>query len=247
MKLDLKSVCLQSLALFLLGAAVSAPRAFAQTNVPPPSGAILDLSGQPINQGSTANPESVSFTAALANTDITFAFRDDNAYISFSDVTLTDSTTGSTTNLILNGDFSSGSGTTPADWGYVNTYGSSFGGSVGNSFSCGGGFNTCWYDGSIQAYDAIDQTVATTIGDSYLLSFQYSENGGYLDFSALSTNGGTGSDGNGVDILAYAQSGPPPAGTVTPEPGSIWLMSTGALLLGAFFYSRRRHGMGEIA
>lgn len=32
----------------------------------------------------------------------------------------------------------------------------------------------------------------------------------------------------------------------TPEPSSIWLMSTGALLLGGFFvYSRRRNGIGE--
>ncbi|MDQ2840829.1 MAG: PEP-CTERM sorting domain-containing protein [Acidobacteriota bacterium] len=33
---------------------------------------------------------------------------------------------------------------------------------------------------------------------------------------------------------------------VTPEPSSILLMSTGALLLGAFFYSRRRNGLGSM-
>ena len=31
----------------------------------------------------------------------------------------------------------------------------------------------------------------------------------------------------------------------TPEPGSIWLMSTGALLLGGFFYYTRRNGFGD--
>jgi hypothetical protein len=34
--------------------------------------------------------------------------------------------------------------------------------------------------------------------------------------------------------------------SVTPEPSSIWLMSTGALMLGAFFYSKRRSGLGSM-
>jgi hypothetical protein len=32
--------------------------------------------------------------------------------------------------------------------------------------------------------------------------------------------------------------------TSTPEPSSIWLLSTGALLLGGFFYTKRRNGFG---
>lgn len=245
MKLDLKSVCLQSLAVLLVSAAMCAPNASAQTNLPPPSGAILDLAGQTINHG-TAAPESVSFKANLANTDITFAFRDDSYYISFSDVSLTDTTTKSTTNLILNPDFMYGSGSNATDWNYANVYGAKASGGV--STSCGGGFSTCWFDGALQAYDAIDQTVATNIGDTYLLSFAYSENGSLSTFSDLSTNGDiTDSGGNGVDILAYEQAGLPPAGTVTPEPDSIVLMSTGALVLGAAFYYKRRNGIGEIS
>lgn len=34
--------------------------------------------------------------------------------------------------------------------------------------------------------------------------------------------------------------------TATPEPSSIWLLSTGGLLLGAFFYYKRRKGLGEL-
>lgn len=34
--------------------------------------------------------------------------------------------------------------------------------------------------------------------------------------------------------------------TATPEPSSIWLLSTGSLLLGAFFYYKRRKGLGEL-
>jgi hypothetical protein len=222
-----------------------APSALAQGhNNPPPTGAILDLAGQTVNHGAAA-PESVNFTAALTNTDITFAFREDPAFISFSDVSLTDVTTGSSTNLIVNGNFASGTGENPTGWTFANIYGAEASGVV--SDSCGGGFTSCWFDGSVQAYDAIDQFVSTTVGDSYLLSYEYSDDGGLTTFSDLSTNGDvTDTGGNGIDILAYAQAGLPAAGGVTPEPNSIWLMGTGVLLLGAIFYYKRNHDFGEI-
>jgi hypothetical protein len=53
-------------------------------------------------------------------------------------------------------------------------------------------------------------------------------------------------------VFTIAESGVDPSDfpdgtlTVTPEPSSIWLLSTGALLLGAFFYSRRRNGLGSM-
>jgi hypothetical protein len=237
-------LCMKSLAVLVVSAAMSAPAALAQINEPPPSGAILDLAGQPVNHGAAAT-ESISFDAALTTTDITFAFREDPAFISFSDVSLTNLTTGSMTNLILNGNFASGSGENATNWTYANVYGAEAGGEV--SSGCGGGLATCWYDGAVQAYDAIDQDVATVIGDNYLLSFAYSDNSGLTTFSDLSTNGNiTGTGGNGIDILAYAQAGLPPAGNVTPEPDSIWLMSTGALMLGAAYYYKRRNGLGDM-
>jgi hypothetical protein len=240
-----KSLYLQSLAALVVSAALCAPGAFAQgNNNPPPSGAILDLNGQTVNHGA-ATTESVSFTADLSSTDITFAFREDPAFISFSDVTLTNTTTGSSTNLITNGDFSSGSGENPTGWTFANVYGAYASGVV--SDSCGGGLTSCWYDGSVQAYDAIDQYVATIVGDTYLLSYVYSDNGPLTTFSDLSTNGDTSdTGGNGIDILAYAQAGLPPAGNVTPEPDSIWLMSTGAVMLGAAFYYKRRNSMNDV-
>lgn len=238
-----KLLQMQFLAVLLVSAALCAPNASAQDNLPPPSGAILDLAGQSINHGAAVT-ESVSFMANLANTDITFAFRDDSYYVSFSDVSLTDTTTHSLTNLILNPYFALGSGHAATDWGYANIYGATPSGEV--SASCSGGLSSCWFDGAVQAYDAVDQEVATTIGDTYLLSFAYSENSSLSTFSDLSTNGITSSGGNGVDILAYEQAGLPPAGTVTPEPDSIVLMSTGALMLGAAFYYKRRNGMGDI-
>ena len=210
-------------------------------NNPPPVGAILDLGGsetgtaaQTINHGSAVT-ESVSFTGGVTSTNITFAFREDPAYISFSNVMLVD-TTNPSGNLITNGDFSSGSGNNATNWSFVNVYGAAASGVV--SSSCGGGFATCWFDGSVQAYDAITQVVGTTIGDNYTLSFGYSDDGGYTNFSDISTNGNvTGTGGNGVDILAYAQAGIP-AASATPEPQSLALTANG--LFGALGVWRRR-------
>jgi hypothetical protein len=230
-----------------MSAALCAPGASAQAqNDPPPSGAILDLAGQTVNHG-PAITESVSFAAAFANTDITFAFREDPAFISFGDVSLTNTTTGSTTNLILDGDFSSGSGSSATDWNYANIYDAVAGGTV-QTTRCSGGLTTCWYDGAIQGYDAIDQYVATIVGDTYLLSYAYSDNGDLTTMSDLSTDGNVlGTGGNGVDILDYAQAGLPPAGgtSATPEPSSILLLATGALLLSGLFHQKRRNGLGQ--
>ena len=129
-------------------------------NNPPPVGAILDLAGGTIPHG-TAQAYTVDFTAALSNTAITFAFREDPAFVSFAGASLVDLTNPSG-NLLLNGNFASGSGSNATNWTYANIYGATFGGQV--SSSCGGGLSTCWYDGAVQAYDAISQkTSAPTL------------------------------------------------------------------------------------
>ncbi len=190
------------------------------SNLPPPAGAILDLNGQVIPHG-TPQLYTVDFTATVANTAITFAFREDPAYIYFSNASVVDVITGGS-NLLTNGDFSApGSiGTqSPPGWTYANDYGATFPGYV-QAFP-GALSGNSWYDGSVQAYDAISQTIGTTIGDTYQISFYATDNSSLTNWSALSTNGKTGTFGNGVDITVYAEADLPPPGVVPgPFPGA---------------------------
>jgi len=235
-------------ALFVMGAAPAFAGSFALNNYGdagmndgPPTGAILDLGGgetgtaaQTINQGAPVLV-TVSFIATLPETDITLAFRDDPAFIFLSNVSVVNHTLSSG-DLLFNGNFSvgtytsNGNSATPIDWVYDNRYSSTFGGQVEN--------NT-WVDGSVQAYDAISQYVPTIIGDTYTLSFYYTEDNGAGDttFSDLSTNGDVAdTGGNGIDILAYASSGAPPA--AVPEPASIAILGAG--VLGLLMIRRRK-------
>jgi hypothetical protein len=71
-------------------------------------------------------------------------------------------------------------------------------------------------------------------------------------FFVLDYSGGSIPEGFPGGVFTIAEEGVDPSlfpdGTLTttPEPSSIWLLSTGALLLGAFFYSRRRNGLGSM-
>lgn len=247
----MKKIILSAAATLLMTSA----SAFAAANNSPPSGAIIDLGGVETGTaaqavfhggGATAQTESVTFVAGVANTDITFALREDPAFFMLSNITLINNTTSSG-NLILNGNFASGSGNNATDWTFDNVFGAGASGVV--STSCGTVFATCWRDGSIQAYDAIDQVVATTVGNSYTLSFQYWDNGGLTTMSDLSTNGDTSdTGGNGIDILAYALAGLPAACTpgivctnpTTGVPEPITLTLFGAGLVGAGVFGRRK-------
>jgi uncharacterized repeat protein (TIGR01451 family) len=227
-----RSVLYVSIALGLMLALASASpaqitrqtvKADPANNNPPPAGAILDLNGTPIPVG-VYQRYTVSFQAAIPNTAITFAFREDPAFVFLANVMVTDTTANSTANLLVNGDFSLGpvGSNTPTGWTYANQYGATFGGFV-DSGACGS-FAFCWDDGAVQAYDAISQTIHTIVGDTYLISFFVMDDGGPGNFSDVSTNGNTtGTGGNGRNITVYAQAGLPPAagGTVTQTGSTI--------------------------
>jgi len=213
---------IKSLAVLGLGVATAmgaANAALAASNNPPPAGAILDLNGGVIPHG-VPQLYTVNFTAGVANTAITFAFREDPAFITFSNASVVDLTHLSS-NLLTNGDFSASGSIgvqSPPGWTYANIYGATHPGYV----QAGGGAlsGNSWYDGSVQAYDAISQTIGTTVGDTYQISFYATDSSSLTNWSALSTNGDvTGTGGNGADILAYAQAGLPTPGAPGALPG----------------------------
>ncbi len=216
-----------------LGAAIglAGPAFAAALNQPPPAGNVIyQLTGQ--TPDTSYQQATVSFVAGSADTNLAFAFRNDPAFINLSDVQLVDATAPGT-NLVTNGNFDSvGVHNEPTGWAYLN-FGASDGGSV--SSSCGvTGSNSCYDDGAVGAYDAIDQAIATTIGDTYDLSFWYNCTGGCAVYQPLSTNG---QYGNGQDLFVYAGATAP---TVTAsEPGSLALLGAGVLAL--FGFLRRRH------
>jgi Dockerin type I domain len=213
-------------AMLLAGALALAISTPAQTpkfdpasNNPPPVGAILDLNGTPVPGGgnNTYQQYSVNFTASITNTAITFAFREDPSFLSFSKASVTDVTTPGG-ELLVNGDFSQGpAGTnTPIGWTYANEFGATASGVVRSGCGVGPtgayGVGNCWFDGAVLAYDAISQTITTIVGHTYHISFWLADESRCgCNFSDLS---GPGVDG--INVTAYAQAGlPTRAGTTS--------------------------------
>lgn len=219
------------MSLGMTGAALAQP-----SNEGPPSGAIYDLAGQTINQGAPLE-YSTTFTASSTSTEITFAFRDDPAFLFFSNTSVS---TGGGPNLLTNGDFSGGVYTSggneavPVGWTFQNQYNASYFGMVENGE---------WVDGSVQAYDSLSQYITTTIGDVYTISFFLSEDNGVGDttYSDLSTNGDvTDTLGNGIDVLTYTTANFNI--NQIPEPASLVALGAGILGLAAARRATSRNG-----
>jgi len=164
----------------LLGLCAFAHAAVAQ-NLPAGSlGAVTN------NTPNTWQTYSYTFTPSSSGANyIGFAFRQDPAFWTFDNVTLTAS--GSTTNLLTNGGFDTGgqfSVTTnngvssiqaPTNWGVWYQNGT-YPAAAGTWTDIGGTHGGVWYDGAVGTFDGIYQGVVLQAGTTYTISFQVSGN-----------------------------------------------------------------------
>ena len=142
--------------------------AHAQGNLPGGYiGRVLD------NTPGTWQNYSYTFTAATTGSNyFMLAFRQDPAYWRVDNIKVT--APGSSTNLLTNGDMSTGGGLSvnngqqyiqaPTAWGVAYQNGT-------YPAAAGTWMNGLWYDGAVGSYDAIYQAIRLTAGQTYTLSF----------------------------------------------------------------------------
>ncbi len=207
---------------------LAAQHAHAQT---PPAGSIFDLAVTHPAALTSYENFSASFVAAQADTTVSFAFRDVPAFFAFDNASVTGP--GSTVNLLQDAGFEAAAvgSNFPAGWQrFIQPVDTTFVGVVasnGPSLDCNAGASQgsqFWCDGSFQGYDGLAQAIATTVGQTYTVSFD------------LQNANNSPITNPTIDMLVYAQDGlpfgTPPAGpgpTSVPEPAAALLLIPGLI------------------
>lgn len=218
-----------ALAAVVIGAAAIPAGAQAQLA---PAGYIFDV-GAVNGYGPTTwkyTQYSTTFTATLADTTVAWLFREDPSYFSFDDASV--SLTSGGANLLVDPGFESAQvgSSKPAGWTeFVQPSVPYAQGVVASGTPTGFGIDPVsgshyWLDGSLNGYDGIAQTLKTTIGDQYTISFYLADTSveSYQDPS--------------LDVFVYAGNGIPGG---VPEPASWAMMLVGFGGLGAAMRYRR--------
>jgi hypothetical protein len=148
-----------------------------------PAGSVGVVTG---NTPNTWQTYSYSFTPNISGTNyVGFAFRQDPAFWTFDNVSLTES--GSTVNLLTNGTFttggainittSNGPGTiqAPTNWGVWYQNGT-YPAAAGTWNDIGGSHGGVWYDGAVGTFDGIYQGISLLAGTTYTITFEVSGN-----------------------------------------------------------------------
>ena len=246
-------------------------QARAQNNAAPPiAGYQVLFDAAAAGSGATPTQGYQTFTrtfvASGSNSTITFAMRHDPGYFALDNVSAVDTTTLSS-NLLLNGNFGSGSApaATAPHWtlfqdpavtgqnfnsgvqsnsSFTPTPGSFSDALTGQTYSFAGlGTSTqFWVDGSEYAYDFLSQRFATTAGDTYSVTFSFSDSN-LMAYNKTDPGGtpttspGNGGVGSAKDIILYGNT-PLAFDPSLPEPASLAVLGLGIAALG--FVRRRR-------
>jgi len=139
-----------------------------------------------------------TFTATLSNTLISFMINNDPDYVYLDNIVVYDNADANHTNLITNGAFSGGAtpvGTVniPDNWMAIGQQGLSAAGTLSSG---------AWYDGAVGGFDGIAQSITTTVGHTYTITFDMNSSSAGMGYSYDSANG--------VEVEVYA--GPLPGG-----------------------------------